>query len=133
MIGKKGQTAFEGAFIILFITMAVFTIMQDVLTYSSDIEEMSKTRMAAQAAALDLTLQGTTTHLVRVDYNQTTTGLLEPMVWVISENCTQVKTKETFQNALSAAGIKNADWACGEDIYGHVPITPGGAGDLLPP
>ena len=84
---KKGQVALESMFVVLFIVVAITQIITLVTAYSNDIEKMSIIRTELQGFALERSLDGETTHLIRVDpYGSTS----EYDVYFASEDCTGI-------------------------------------------
>ncbi len=113
-IDKRGQTALETAFVVLFIIMAVWAISSRAIRYNSEISQMSRVRVEAQGIALALSARGTTTHLIRIDEADHKADL-----YVVSENCTEAQT------AFSAR-ISNLinQWNCQQCLYsGLEPCT----------
>ena len=117
---NKGQTALESAFVVLFIILAVGVIMNLVLIYGSNIERMATARAVSQGVAMELTMRGTITHLIRVDPNP---AAIPPSVdlYVMSEGCTTgtgtTDVKNKFGNTLSAAGIGLSTFRCEPGLF----------------
>ena len=108
---KKGQTALETAFVVLFIITAIWAISARTMRYTEDISQISAARAEAQGVALALTMGGTTTHLVRIDENSSS-GSLAVDLYVMSEDCDEAETKFRADMGLVIDALK-----CESRIY----------------
>ena len=111
---KKGQVALEATFLVLFIAVAIFVVVARIQTYSYEAEVMSITRARAQAIAAELSMEGTITHLVRVDAENLSNN--EVTVWIVSEECDSV-IYDKFINALPNYNITLTNNECSEKLY----------------
>jgi len=104
---KKGQVALESIFVILFIIVAMARILAQVLEYTNEIGSMANERAKCQGFALERSLKGITTHLIRIDLN-TASGAIGFDVYFFSTDCSQ----PSFNNELgSFPGIDTAKYS----------------------
>ncbi len=99
--GSKGQTALEFMFIVLFILLAVGALLQRALVYDTQITETAKARALAQGICLELSLEGTTTYLIRIDEDFTPPSTPSYKLYVFSENCALARQRITSALAVS--------------------------------
>ena len=114
---RKGQTALEGAFVVLFIIVAVGFLMQLAIIYGSNMQRMATARAIAQGVSMDLTMSGTTTHLIRIDESaMTVSGTLTPAVdlYLMSEDCDK---EGAFRGPLESADINLNKFNCTEGLF----------------
>lgn len=107
---RKGQSSLEAAFIVLFIMIAISGIFGKAMQYSHDIGEMARARTIAQAVALELSLNGTRTHIIRLDPAPSPNVVT---LFVRGENCSS-GVENSFDSALGY----NALWECNDSLYG---------------
>lgn len=101
---RKGQSALEAAFVVLFIAVAIIAIFAKATVISAHIGDMAGARAIAQETANQLSLKGTVTHLVRVDPNEGGGSSLLPVkLHVISEDCDIAE--DGFKTALNDPSI----------------------------
>ncbi len=131
-IGRRGQTALESAFILLFIISSMSVVTERVVRYGNDITKIAEARALAQGVAMELTMNGTVTHLIRVDettQNVTVASgqqtVLAVKLYVLSENC--VVAQARFRAVLgeppggrmaTGTGNSNRGWECNGRLYG---------------
>jgi|GEM_PF-3846888 len=117
--GQKGQTALEGAFVVLFIILAVGVITGFITTYSSNMQKMAEVRTIAQGIALEMTMGGNTTHIIRVDPADEDNGAIYTVdVFAVSEDCTGPKGFEARLSSRLGGLLK--DTTCSEDFFSDV-------------
>ncbi len=102
----KGQTALETAFVVLFIIISLWAVTTKTVRYGAGIDKMSQARMKAQGISLELSMEGVTTHLVRVD--EAAGASVD--VYVVSENCNEAQTRFSSE-------IDIASWECSNNLY----------------
>jgi hypothetical protein len=115
IISKKGQVALEAAFVVLFIVIAVGGIVLKTIDFSRQTEIMSTARTVAQQVAFELSMNGTTTHLIRIDSNNLTEGTVD--LYVMSEGCRSAYpiVKQKFKDALGVNTVN--DFECEHELY----------------
>mgnify|MGYP001070575053 CR=1 FL=1 len=118
---RKGQTALETAFVVLFIITAVWAISARTMRYTDNIGRISEARSLAQGIALSLSMRGTTTHLIRLDEAPDRTVDL----YVMSEDCSGAQTaSNTGMPRIINPAV--GGWTCGQCLYlEDIPCTPG--------
>jgi hypothetical protein len=116
-IGIGGQTALETMFVMLFIVIAIGGIFAQTLSYGLTMQKMSEARVVAQGVAMELSVNGTYTHIVRVDYNGTTAGNVSVNLYLVSENCNLAKNtmSNRIGSVLGAGAVKFS--TCGTHLY----------------
>jgi len=123
----------ESAFILLFIISSMSIVTERVMRYGNDIQKIAEARALGQGVAMELTMNGVITHLVRVDettQNVTVASgqqtVLAVKLYVLSEDCD--KAQDRFRAVLGeppggrmAKGTddySNRGWVCEERLYG---------------
>jgi hypothetical protein len=101
-MNRKGQTATEAVFVVLFVSVSIIAVYSMALDLRADIGTMAGARAIAQGVALEMTLNGTTTYLIRIDeLSDNKVGL-----HVASEDC---GLEAEFDDAL---GGRMSEWDC---------------------
>ena len=115
--GKKGQTALEAMFVMLFIVIAIGGIFAQTLSYGLTIQKMSEARAVAQGVAMELSVNGTYTHLIRIDYNGTTSGNVSVNLYTVSEDCglAEPMMSDRLDLVLGANSVNVS--ICGVELY----------------
>jgi len=131
---KKGQTALETAFVVLFIITAVWTISARTMRYTEGISKMSVARAVAQGVALELSMKGIKTNLVRIDENASG-GTFGVDLYVVSEGprtgeCSD-QVKNNFMDSLDDAGIAIKKMVCVDALFRNLDLCPD-PGDMIP-
>jgi len=124
-MNQKGQSALETGFVVLLIAVAVSNIVAQTLAFNYSIEAMADSRAASQGLALELSLNGITTHLIRIDQNK----VLSPLsvdLYVVSEYCTDQPEidylKDQFLHRLDPVEI--GIFRCSPSLYTDSDLTP---------
>ena len=117
----------ESAFILLFIISSMAIVTERVKAYGTDIQRIAEARALAQGAAMELTMNGLVTHLVRVDettedvtVGSRTQAVLAVKLYVLSEDCSAAEDR--FRAVLGAPpggrmASDSAGWKCEERLY----------------
>jgi uncharacterized protein (UPF0333 family) len=89
IMNKRGQTATESTFVVLFIATAIVAIFAMTTSLSSDIGHMAEARAKAQGIATELTItDDITTYIIRLDEVSTTSV----NIFVVSDDCNSAET-----------------------------------------
>ncbi len=107
---SKGQAAIEGTFILLFILLSINSIFILAIQQSTAITSTAIARVYAQGTAMELTMKGTTTYLIRID--EVDDGGFKLHV-LTAGNCNDVR--EEFKQKLGDENV--ALWNCKEKLY----------------
>ena len=105
----KGQSALEASFVILFLIIAVGSILGKTNEYGRKIDVMAEARAQAQGVALEQSMLGRDTYVVRVDPIPRTGGPITGItVFYVSTGCTSSETdacadSETIDDAMADA------------------------------
>lgn len=125
----KGQTAIETIFVVLFILLAIGAITGHTIVYGHNIEFMASARAAAQGFAMKLTMEGTLTHLVRIDAvitDANSVSAKEVDIYVMSEDCTKANTESFnafFKDVMDLDAYVVNEVKCSPDLYtDQIPI-----------
>lgn len=115
--GKSGQTALETMFVMMFIIIAIGGIFTQTIDYGVIIQKTSEARAVAQGVAMELSVNGTYTHLVRVDYNGSVSGNISVNLYMVSENCNTAQSlmSSRLDSVLGAGSINQ--WNCTGNLY----------------
>jgi len=101
----KGQAALEASFVVLFIIVAVAAILRDTAIYNSQANIMAEARAQAQGAALNLSMGGTDTYIIRVDpvFSEGSSSIIAVDLYYASEACLEgnVAVIQAFDDALT--------------------------------
>jgi len=111
---SKGQTALEGTFVLLFIFISINTMFLMALNQGTQITSTAIARSYAQGVALELTMEGTTTHLVRIDESPTGGFVLH----VVTGGDCNAEVRDAFSAKLDSPSVTGANWNCKERLYG---------------
>jgi hypothetical protein len=107
---SKGQVALEATFLVLFVAVAIFMVLAKIQGFSTEAEAMSITRSQLQGEALEMTLEGDITHLIRIDEENISEMRIK--AWVVAEDCSGIQNR--FNDKLPDYEI---DVECENKLY----------------
>lgn len=103
---RKGQSALEATFVVLFIALVIIVIFEKTLATGTAMGDMGEARAVAQSVALELSMKGTLTHLIRVDPGEE--GGVD--VYAMSKDCGDAE--DAFDGKLQVDLFR-----CSEQLY----------------